>query len=367
MIGNNISNPGLTIDQSRNFIQTNMNPDFWNVKSPDLLDNIRNEQDKANFMINAIEIIQETTKNIPYELSIICEKSYEIDKQNINGLVASYITARTNEVRECAQDFERDVPSIQDKWINWLAYSYLKIARRDINMDEIDQNLCSFKPFRDVRDYYTLCFNHPIYQSIVEARYRTKIDNAVRIIIEELDFSESLKNLNYKATSKGDILEKYCFVMFREFEERRVGWKFHHHSRSGNKSSTQITFKFELTSEFTSISRDTFAQINNHLSSEPTTTPNPNSSVFSGILYIPDSENYDLFHAIFVDAKNKMIFLIQVTHNISTHDASPITKKQGFETLVIRKAEKSDVRFKALFESKKNISKNCFMNLRSKP
>jgi len=298
--------------EANEFLSLNLKPADWNKN---------HETGKWN--VEVLDYSRDITKNIPFNLSVLCTESYKCEPYEKSQLYSFYFTALETLVKSLHSKFDRSRVQEQKKiWITVLTQNYLKIPidSRTVSESDIDQNISAFKECFTERGnaYYSLVFYHPFNRTFALNKYWQDICEVIKNDFEEGEPLKIFPILKFKAITKGDIIEKYCCFKFLSIANNKTNnsWNVITYSKDGTKRDRSITFRVQDT--FSVLPHAMVAKLSEELEN-PHNIVDPDG-VYTGSFLIPDSEVFRAINLLFIDSKKKVIFPIQITCNIETHD-----------------------------------------------
>ena len=310
-------------DQANKFLKHKLKLGDWN-----------SDNASGTIATQKLDLIKDITANIPYDLFVICQESFKCVPYTEDNLYAQYLKAQERAMNLLHQEFEQRKHLQLKGWILYLTHTYMGIPISDQSADNIDENICCFR-LKSIDDEvcYELEFYHPSYKNLAIQKYWLEISKVIVTSFERAEPEMNFPGLKLKAATDGDIMEKYCLYKIESLRASQSDktWSFKLYDKNGIEGKNPITFQVKGAIE-----------VHAHMIGDAMLNyfNNPHSindieNTYSGALYIPRSESFEVIDAVFFDPVKKFIFPIQITRNIQTH-------------------KKSDIKFDDLLRSKKH-------------
>jgi len=264
----------------------------------------------------SIERIKSVSEKIPYELSKLCDLSFEETNNSEDEVIKHYYRARKNELEKSHWKISRKLRN--DPWIEYLAYTFLGIRFRIKPTDEnyIDQNLCGFDLKEE--EHYQLKFHCELYSEWILEYEMPAISKFIES--EGPDQIQKLSRAGLKGTTKGDILEKCCILHLCNLACNAICniWTFTYYDSDLIEKNLSTSFRIVNYLIFR-VRPQTIGDSLLEYLQNPGDEGQCQANTYSGTLFIPNGENFQGLDVIFMCATQKTIFLMQYALNIMTH------------------------------------------------
>ena len=290
-------------------LQNNLSPIFW-------------DSDSQTFSKPVNRIIS-VSESIPYELSRLCDCPFQAEIDSEDKVVALYYDVRKEEL---AASYSQAADLLRNgSWVEYLAQTFLGVPFKVRIEDDknIDENLCSFENLGE--GYYILKFHSQLY-------YEWALEYLMKDITEFIEgegLNRVLKmpNVTTTPTIKGDLFEKYCILRLCYFAchpPPQNLWTFTSFKSDLTPDGLSISFRVANLLIFRVRPHTIGDCLQDHFE-KPVPEETCPENIYPGTLFVPNAEDCKgLDQMIFMSPKQRKIFLIQCTVNVSTHSSSDV-------------------------------------------